>query len=240
MENHLLRLLPIDDRNRLLSRCQQVELVPAETLCQHDSIAKHVYFPQRGLISLIAQDRDHHQLEVGMIGAEGALGAQLALSVPMEPLHALVQAPGSAWRIGAAPFLGELSHSKALQSALHHYLYVLMTQYATTAVCLQFHLLDERLACRLLMHQDRARSGNFYVTHETLAQMLGVRRVSITVAAGELQRSGLIEYRRGWLTILDRPRLEACACSCYAVNRRIYSEMLGAGEALPIGQAAGH
>ena len=110
---------------------------------------------------------------------------------------------------------------------MQRYLYVLMSQLASSAACLRFHLIGPRLARWLLMSQDRAHSDCFRVTHEFLAYMLGVRRVGITAAAGHLQRSGLIEYRRGHLTVLDRTGLEAAACSCYATDRKVYARLLG-------------
>jgi CRP-like cAMP-binding protein len=166
-------------------------------------------------------------LEVGMVGREGMLGVQVALDVDSVPLRALVQGLGQAWRIGRAPFRIELARNSALQRVMHRYVYVLMAQLAAAAGCLRFHLIGPRLARWLLMSQDRAQLDRFRVTHEFLAYMLGVRRVGITGAAGALQRAGLIEYRRGQLTVLDRPGLEAAACTCYAADRRVYQQLLG-------------
>lgn len=162
-----------------------------------------------------------------MVGREGMLGAQLALGVSSIPLHALVQGAGTAWRIAAAPFRHALSDSKALQLSLNRYVYVLMAQLATSAACTRFHRVEPRLARWLLMTQDRAHSDSFHLTHELLAHMLGVRRVGITGAACDLQRLGLIRYRRGAITVLDRAGLEAAACSCYAADRRAYDATLG-------------
>ncbi|MEP7056367.1 MAG: Crp/Fnr family transcriptional regulator [Caldimonas sp.] len=226
-ENHLIALLPRRDRQRLLAVCEPVELVLAEVLCEAGKPTRHVYFPIDGFISLIALIDGKPSLEVGMVGREGMLGAQLALGVKKAPLKALVQGPGAAWRIGAAAFRSELSRSPALQLGLDRYLYVLMAQLAASAGCLRFHLIGPRLARWLLMSQDRADADSFRVTHEFLAYMLGVRRVGITSAAGTLQRSGLIEYHRGDLTVLDRSGLEAAACGCYAADQRTYAEVLG-------------
>ncbi len=162
-----------------------------------------------------------------MVGREGMLGGQVALDVDTVPLHALVRGAGQAWRIGRAPLRIELARNSALQRVMHRYVYVLMAQLAAAAGCLRFHLIGPRLARWLLMSQDRAQSDRFRVTHEFLAYMLGVRRVGITGAAGALQRAGLIEYRRGQLTVLDRPGLEAAACTCYAADRRVYQKLLG-------------
>jgi CRP-like cAMP-binding protein len=226
VENHLIELLPRKDRLRLLAICEPVELVLAEVLCEPGKPTRHVYFPTDGFISLVATIDGSPDLEVGMVGREGMLGAQLALGVATSPLRALVQGPGPAWRIGPGPFRTELARSPALQRAMNRYLYVLMAQLATSAACRRFHLIGPRLARWLLMSQDRAHSDNFRVTHEFLAYMLGVRRVGITNAASALQSSGLIEYSRGDLTVLDRSGLEAVACGCYAADEQVYDEML--------------
>ena len=225
-ENHLIELLPSADRLRLLALCEPVDLVISSVLCEAGTPTRHVYFPLDGFISLVAPIDGRPGLEVGMVGREGMLGAQLALGVCVTPLRALVQGGGSSWRIDSAAFRRELRRSAALRHGIHRYLYVLMAQLASAAACLRFHLIGPRLARWLLMSQDRAHADSFHVTHEFLAYMLGVRRVGITTAAGGLQHAGLIEYRRGHLTVLDRAGLEAAACSCYLTDRRAYSELL--------------
>lgn len=225
-ENHLIELLPRADRQRLLALCDPVDLVLSEVLAERAMPTAYVYFPIDGFISLVAQLEGYPGLEVGMVGREGMLGAQLALDVDTAPLHALVQGPGAAWRINAKDFRRELARSAALQATLHRYVYVLMAQLATSATCVRFHQVGPRLARWLLMSQDRAHSDAFRVTHEFLAYMLGVRRVGITVAAGALQTGGLIEYRRGDVTVLNRSGLEAAACSCYAADRSAYRAAL--------------
>lgn len=211
----------------LLAICRPVRLVLAEVLCEPGTRTRHVYFPTGGFISLVARLEGHPGLEVGMVGREGMLGAQLGLGVMTSPLHALVQGPGAAWRIGAGDFRRELARSAPLRRGLDRYLYVLMAQLATSATCLRFHSIGPRLARWLLMSQDRAHADRFRVTHEFLAYMLGVRRVGVTTAAVALQRSGLIDYRRGELTVLDRRGLEAAACMCYATDRNAYATVVG-------------
>jgi CRP-like cAMP-binding protein len=226
VQNHLIELLPRKDRANLLKVCEPVELVLAAVLCEHGSPTRHVYFPLDGFISLVTLIDGEPALEVGMVGREGMVGAHLAQGVITAPLRALVQGPGAAWRISTAAFRRELAQSPALQRVLNRYAYVLMSQLTTSAACLRFHLIGPRLARWLLMSQDRAHTDSFQVTQEFLAYMLGVRRVGITAAAGDLQRKGLIKYTRGNLTVRDRHGLETAACSCYAADRRAYAELL--------------
>jgi CRP-like cAMP-binding protein len=225
--NQLVQRLPRADRTRLIGLAEAVPLVLSQVLCEPGRPTRHVYFPTTGFISLVTVVAGSPGLEVGMVGREGMLGAQLVLGVATAPLRALVQGSGAAWRVGAAAFRGELARSPALQRALNRYLYVLMLQMTHSAACLRFHLIGPRLARWLLMSQDRARADSFSVTQEFLAYMLGVRRVGITAAAGALQRSGLIEYHRGQITVLDRPGLEQAACGCYAADCQAYAAQLG-------------
>jgi CRP-like cAMP-binding protein len=226
-QNHLIQRLPRQARSQLLAVCERIPLVLGQVLCEPGKATRHLYFPVEGFISLVAPLDGKPVLEVGMVGREGMLGAQLALGVATVPLHALVQGAGSAWRIRAVAFRLELARSPVLQRTLNRYLYVLMAQLAGSAACLRFHQIGPRLARWLLMSQDRAHADQFRVTHEFLAYMLGVRRVGITAAAGELQRNGLIEYRRGEMKVLSRRGLEAAACGCYANDSRAYNAQLG-------------
>jgi CRP-like cAMP-binding protein len=225
-ENHLIELLPRKDRLRLLAICEPVELVLSDVVGKTGTRTRQVYFPVDSTISLVTPIDGKPVLEVGMVGREGMVGAELILGVQTTPLHSVVQGAGRAWSIGALPFRRELARSPALRLCLNRYLYVLLSQFAVSAACLRFHLIGPRLARWLLMTQDRAHSNSFHVTHEFLAYMLGVRRVGITAAAGDLQRAGLIEYRRGDLIVVNRRGLEAAACGCYAANRKTYADLL--------------
>jgi len=227
-ENHLIALLPRRSRAPLLAMCESVRLELGTVLCRPGEPTRHVYFPNDSFISLVTSvGGEPPGLEVGMVGREGMLGAQLVLGVGATPLHALVQGAGTARRIEAAPFRRELARSKALQRLLNRYVYVLMAQLATSAACTRFHSVGPRLARWFLMSQDRSHSESFHLTHEFLAYMLGVRRVGITCAASELQLQGLVRYHRGEITVLDRAGLEAAACGCYAADRHAYDRMLG-------------
>lgn len=227
VENHLLERLPRSDRKRLLAACEPVQLALSDVLCEPGKPTRDVYFPTDGFISLVTLVEGSPGVEVGMVGREGMLGAQLVLGVTEAPWRALVQGQGAAWRLSTAVFKHELALSPALQRGLKHYLYVLMAQQAASAGCLRFHLIGQRLARWLLMSQDRAHSDSFHVTHEFLAYMLGMRRVGVTAAASAMQKAGLIEYHRGELKVLNRPGLEAAACACYAADLRTYTQLLG-------------
>lgn len=224
--NHLIEILPRKDRERLLGLGKRIELVRGDVLGTHGSRTRNVYFPTDGFISLVTTLDGKPVLEVGMVGREGMWGAHLALGMVTGPLHAVVQGPGAAWRIATRAFCDELADSVTLRRGINRYIYVLMAQLASSAACLRFHRIEPRLARWLLMSQDRAHSDTFYVTHEFVSYMLGVRRVGITAAAGALQRGGLIKYRRGDVTVLNRAGLEAAACSCYASDCRAYSRIL--------------
>lgn len=225
VENSLIERLPRRDRQRLLALCEHVPLVLADVLCDPGKPMRHAYFPTDGFISMVAVVDGTPGVEVGMVGREGMLGAHMVLGVATAPLHALVQGGGSARRISAAAFRKELAQSSALQQGVNRYLYVLLSQLATSAACLRFHLIGPRLARWLLMCQDRAHSKSFHITQEFLAYMLGVRRVGITAAAGTFQRAGLIKYHRGELTVLNRSGLEAAACNCYKTDRDGYAKL---------------
>ncbi len=224
--NHLLALLPRRERLRLLALSSPVQLDIGTVLSEPGEPTRFVYFPQDCFISLVTTIEGTPVLEVGMVGREGMLGAQLVLGVGVAPLHALVQGAGPAQRIEAGPFRRELARSTPLQRLLNRYLYVLMAQLATSAACTRFHRVSPRLARWLLMSQDCAQADTFHLTQEFLAYMLGVRRVGITAAAGSLQRRGLIGYHRGEITVRNRAGLEAAACSCYAEDGRVYSRLL--------------
>jgi CRP-like cAMP-binding protein len=226
-QNYLIESLPSSSRSRLLAICEPVDLVMGEILGEVGTPTQYVYFPTVGFISLVTATKGRPTLEVGMVGREGMVGTQLVLGVESAPLHAVVQGAGTAWRIGASGFSRELARSSALQRGLNRYVYVTMAQLASSAFCLRFHQIGQRLARWLLMTQDRAYSDSFHITHEFLAYMLGVRRVGITTAASVLQRAGLITYSRGAIQVLNRRGLKASACSCYATDREAYVKVLG-------------
>ena len=226
--NRLLEGLPRKDRDRILQRCEMVDLTFGTILCEPGSPYRHIYFPVTGFISTVATLGDHQPLEIRLIGDEGMLGATLALGVTTIPLRAVVQGTGSAWRMTAALFRSSLRDSPALLRMLKRYLYVLMAQLSQNSGCNRFHEVEARLSRWLLMTHDRAHADHFHLTHDFLADMLGVRRSGITIAAGALQRAALIGYVRGEIRILDRKGLEGRSCECYAAGIRDYARLFAA------------
>lgn len=189
----------------------------------------HVWFPLDAIISVVAMTEENEMIGLALIGREGMLGSEVALGVFNHPIHVLVQGAGSALRMSIVTFKRELADNLALQSGLQRYVDVLMRQFSRSAACSHFHEIRPRLARWLLMSQDRSRSEPLHITHDFLALMLGVRRVGITAAALELQRTGLIQYSRGRLVILNRAGLRASACSCYVSDLRAWSKRRSLG-----------
>lgn len=222
LTNQLLDGLPARERDRFLADCTMVDLVLGSVLHEPGDRIRHVYFPIESFISILASVDGHSTLEVGMVGSEGMYGHSLVLGSDVAPLRALTQGAGAAWRMKAATFHDRLEDMPALRLLLHRYLMVLLCQLAQTSACTRFHVVEKRLARWLLMSRDRAHADSFDVTQEFLAFMLGVRRVGVTKAAGLLQLRKLIRYKRGKVTILNRQRLEAAACSCYQSDLDTY------------------
>jgi len=217
--NKLLAALPRVDYLRLLPLLEPVMLKFGEILHEAGKPIQHVYFPNDALVSLLAFVDDRQSLEVGLVGCEGMVGIALALGVAITPLRALVQGSGTAMRMTTSRFRRELPRSTPLQRELHRYTHVLMTAVTQAAACNRFHVVEARLARRLLMTRDLLQSDRFRFTQEFLAHMLGVRRVGVTKAAHALKKRGLISYSRGSIVILDGSGLQAASCPCYELLR---------------------
>lgn len=215
--NTLLAGLPRRDRERFLSSCEPFEMEFGVELCDVEMPYRHAYFPASGLISLVSGLHGHNPLEIALIGQDGMLGATLLLGITTAPIRATVHAPGVALRITVEKFQQQMEDSPALRKMLSRYLYMRLVELSLIGGCIRYHRIDQRLARALLLAHDRARDDSFYLTHGYLADMLGVRRSSITIAAGELQDRKLISYTRGSIKVLDRPGLEAKSCECYEV-----------------------
>jgi CRP-like cAMP-binding protein len=223
--NRLIEALPDKERDRLLERCELVELRFGTILCEPDAPYESVYFPVAGFVSLMMRMGSHRPLEMALIGNEGMLGVTLALGVDLVPMRAVVQGTGTALRMSAEQFQQQLHNTPCLLRTLHRYLYVLMAQFSRTAACTHFHEIEPRLARLLLTTHDRAHADHFYLTHEYLAAMLGVRRSGVTIAAGTLQQRGLIHYIRGEISVLNRRGLEAASCECYDALIADYAQL---------------
>lgn len=224
--NRLIDNLPRAQRERFLAQCTPEQLVFGEVLCSPGMPAEHVHFPLTGFISLVTAMEGHGPLEVGMIGSEGMLGATLTLGVEAAPMRGVVQGSGTALQMTVAQFHRQLGRSPDLRRTLNGYLYVQLEQLAQTVACNSFHEVMERLGRWLLMTHDRAPGDSFHLTHQFLADMLGVRRSAVTIAAGELQRRKFIRYSRGRIQVLSRRGLESVACECYSASVSMYDRHL--------------
>jgi CRP-like cAMP-binding protein len=219
--NRILAALPRKANRRFLAALTPVELALGQVLYHPRTRSLYVYFPNDCTVSLLAVADRASGLEVGLVGREGMVGIALALGATGSPVRALVQGAGSAMRMSSARFGRELKRNLPLQRELRRCTYVAMATAMQIAVCNNEHLLEARLARWLLMTRDRTSSDRFRCTQQSIALMLGVRRVGVTVAASALARRELIRYARGALEILDAKGLLAASCSCYAVIRGI-------------------
>ncbi len=220
--NQLIDRLPARDRAEFLEACESVDLKLGETLAQPGDVIRDVYFPTGSFLSLVTHMGGKDHLEVALTGNEGLFGVPAALGTAASPVRAVVQGAGPAWRMGATAFRRELAERPALRSCVDRYIHVQMSQLMRTAGCNRFHRVEQRLARWLLMTADRSHASTFRITHEFLAQMLGVRRVGITESASALQARGLIAYTRGIVTLRDRRGLERASCDCYRQDVSTY------------------
>ncbi len=214
--NGLLDALPRVQRDRLLRACEPARLEFGDILCDPARPYSHAWFPQSGLISLVSRLNNASALDMGLIGHEGMLGDTLVLGINSVPMRAVVQASGESIRIPVTSLCRELNRSPALRRVLAGYLYQRVLELSVNGACTRFHQIEQRLARWLLLAHDRTRGDHFRLTHEYLADTLGVRRSGVTVAAGALQARGIISYSRGVIRVVNRPGLEAAACECYA------------------------
>jgi CRP-like cAMP-binding protein len=214
-----LTLLAIPDEEFLLLRplLEPVELPRYKILYEQAEKIDFAHFLNDGMISLVVITNDGRSVEVAIAGHEGIVGAPLAFGFETAPMRAIVQLPGTGLRISSEALQDNFANSPHLRHAIERYLMVQQMQVAQIAACNRLHDMDQRLARWLLMCQDRINSEMLPLTHEFIAQMLGSGRPTVTIAAGVLERAGLIENTRGSVRILNRKRLEDAACECYGV-----------------------
>lgn len=227
LRNTLLASLPSEVLTDMMPGLTRVPLRGREILHVADKPIDAVYFVETGMISLVASLSDGFQAEVGIVGRNGMLGMPLLAGVESSFVNAMVQIPGYALRMGVAAFHREIASNLPLRLLLLRYSEAHQAQISQTAACNGRHALEERLARWLLMSHDCVDGDQVAITQEFLGMMLGVHRPSITIAAGVLQRTGLIRYAAGLISVLDRPGLEAASCECYERVRRRFSVVLG-------------
>ena len=225
-QNHLLAALPAAEYERLAPHLEWIPLLLGETLYEPGGQLQHVYFPTTAIVSLLYVMEDGSSAEIAVVGNEGLVGIALFMGGETTPSRAVVQSAGYGYRLRASALKTEFSLGGNLQHLLLRYTQALITQMAQTAVCNRHHGLEKQLCRWLLLSLDRLDSNELKMTQELIANMLGVRREGVTEAAGKLQAAGLIEYSRGRITVLDRPKLEAQVCECYAVVKREYDRLL--------------
>ncbi|AGA91200.1 cAMP-binding protein [Thioflavicoccus mobilis 8321] len=225
-QNRLLAVLPEATGRQIFPLLELVPLSLGQALYESGGSLSHVYFPTDAIVSLLHITKNGASAEIAVVGNEGLIGIALFLGGGTMPNRAVVQSAGQAYRLQGPLFKQEIARSGALQRLLMRYTHALLTQLAQTAVCNRHHTVDQQLCRWLLLSLDRLPSNELNMTQELIANMLGVRREGVTEAAGELQRAGLIHYRRGHIRVLDRPGLEARVCECYEVVRKEFDRLL--------------
>lgn len=224
--NRLLAALPATERARWLPTLEPAEMPLGAVLYESGMAMTHVYFPTTSIASLLYVMEDGASAEIAVVGNEGIVGVSLFMGGETTPSRSVVQSAGLGFRMPAHVLKKAFERSSEVMHLLLRYTQALITQMAQTAVCNRHHSLDQQLCRWLLLSLDRLRGNDLVMTQELIANMLGVRREGVTEAASNLQRAGLITYRRGHITVLDRVGLEQRTCECYAVVRREYERLL--------------
>jgi CRP-like cAMP-binding protein len=225
-QNHLLAALPRAETERIVSHLELVPLTLGSALYESGDRLKDVFFPTTAIVSLLYELENGSSAEIAVVGNEGIVGIALFMGGDTMPNRAVVQSKGHAYRLRGQILKEEFNRGGALQHLLLRYTLALLTQMAQTAVCNRHHSVDQQLCRWLLLSLDRLPANELTMTQELIANMLGVRREGVTEAAGKLQEAGLIRYRRGRITVLDRPGLEARVCECYDVVRKEFRRLL--------------
>src|SRR6202163_4675061 len=226
IKNHLLAALPHAESQRWLPLLEPVDLPLCEVLYESRTTLEHVYFPTTAIIALLYVMENGASAEIAVVGNEGIVGISLFMGGESTSSRAVVQSAGKGFRLKGQLMKQEFNRAGPVLHLLLRYTQALITQMAQTAVCNRHHSLDQQLCRWLLLSLDRLRSNEWVVTQELIANLLGVRREGVTEAAGRLLAAGLITYRRGHITVLDRAQLERRSCECYAVVKREYDRLL--------------
>jgi len=225
VRNSLLAALLATEYRRLLPRLEHVTLKAGEIVYRADQKIEHVYFPEQAVVAMVDTTEDRRTIEVGVIGREGIVGINIFLGGVITPDKAIVQLPGGAMRMKAKDLRKEARFGSPLQRLLLDYTRTFLSVISQSVACSQHHSTEQRLARWLLTMSDYAGAREFLMVQESIAAMLGVRRVSITEAAGRLQADALIRYRRGRVSVLDKPGLEKQSCECYRFIRQQYERL---------------
>ena len=225
-ENRLLAALSAADFERLHDELELMPLPLGLSIYESGGAMKHLIFPTGGIISLLQVMRNGQAGEIAVVGNEGVVGISMFMGGETTPSRAVVQAAGSAWRLPLKILKKEFERGGELQHLLLRYTQALITQMSQTAVCNRHHSVDQQLSRWLLMSLDRLGSDELVMTQELIANMLGVRREGVTEAAGKLQKSGVIKYSRGRISVLDRRKLEEGVCECYSMVNKEYGRLL--------------
>ncbi len=225
LQNQLLSELPTEDWHALRRGFEDVQLDAGTTLFEASSVLRHVYFPTTAVVSLTSTMQSGATAEVAVVGREGMAGICAYMGDGKSMSGAMVQRSGHAWRMPAAAIRQAAQQSAPLMQALLGYTQTLIAQIAQTSACCRHHSLDQQLCRWMLLHLDQVPRAELAATQERIAQMLGVRREGVTMAALKLQRAGLIRYGRGRIEVLDRIGLEARSCECYAVVRGAHQRL---------------
>jgi CRP-like cAMP-binding protein len=223
--NRLLGALPADELDQLLPLLESVPLVDGMPIYEPNEPITHVYFPISGVVSMVSEMRAG-TVEVGTVGREGMTGLPIVLHATTMPSRAFVQVPGHAYRMRASDLFTALGESPRTTRLVYRYVLALFDQAAQHAACNRLHALEERCARWLLMTHDRVDGDVLPLKQQFLAEMLGVHRPAVTIAAGALQKAGVIRYTRGKVTVLDRKALEEASCECYRIITRRAAELL--------------
>lgn len=226
MKNAILARLPAREFAMVRGLLERVPMQSSEILQGAGEAAKSIYFVESGIISLLAPLEQGGRIEIGHVGREGAAGVHAALGADTLTSEIMVQGEGAAWRADAAAIRGVMEQSPSLRRGMTRFANALHAQVGQTAACNGAHEVGQRLARWLLMVHDRSDGDTLNLTHELISLMLGVTRPGVTIAAGALQKAGLIQYSRGRLTIVDRHCLEQTACECYGIVAAYYRSEL--------------